>query len=251
MKDQPADATVDKVLELVAEHYKITLADIRGGKEPKIARRLAVYLLKEEFGQTLRVIQDKLGIGSAPTLYADLKKFKDSLPNDRALGFLIETIKTEALMLTVSQIHSAPTDVPPQKSPPRNKPSAPTAPIVVPPPVAKHLTSTSTHPLKESEIVEMVQTAVSEVCLGPTLLNSPDAGEEVKAARDILIYLIWRDFVCASKLPLKPLIERFHLTEESFFTAIGRVTVRMEGLLGGFQLKVADVRKKYSSQITK
>ncbi len=249
MKSHSTNPIVEKILELVAERCKTPLTDLKAGKAPITARRAAIYLLKE-FDQMGKVIQEALNIHSQPTLYVDLRKFKGEMKSDEKLASLAEEIKAEVLTLSVTEFHSQ-SENGSSKSEPASKRPSPAPLITLPPLVAPHPVPPSPHPSKEGEIVEMVQTAVSEVCLGPDLLSSIRPSDDIAQARDIAVYLLWKDFSCVSRLPVSLIIEHFHLTEELFFAGIGRVSVRLEEPNCEMGQKVSNARKKYPGGLRK
>ena len=90
---------VQKVLAMVAVHYKTTPEILRGDKGDLVAKKVVMYTLREELGASLKASREVVGRKHNPDVYQAVKKVKTLLKADATLASLIEEIKTEALMI--------------------------------------------------------------------------------------------------------------------------------------------------------
>ncbi len=91
-----ARVTADGVVDAVAEHFGVTLRDLRGRgrtKEIVLPRQVAMYLLREETEDSLKEIGQTLGGKDHSTVMHGIEQIKRALANDTALRSQVMTIR--------------------------------------------------------------------------------------------------------------------------------------------------------------
>lgn len=89
--------TPDKIIDLVAEHFKISSADIKGStrmKEIAQARQIAIYLTREITQLSFPAIGDSFGKKHSTIIYA-YDKMKEELGTNPSLAVLISDLKSK------------------------------------------------------------------------------------------------------------------------------------------------------------
>ena len=94
--DKPKEITPQLVIEIVAEHFNISTAQmISKNRSSKIARprQIAMYLCKNMTSASLETIGAILGGRDHSTIIHGIKKITEEYQNDENFHHLIETIK--------------------------------------------------------------------------------------------------------------------------------------------------------------
>jgi len=244
-KQPPQDPRVaNKVLEMVADHFKVSPAELKTPNGNKRARKVVMYILKEELGSSIKTAQEAVGEKWGPQVYAASKAIKPLLKTDTALSSVVEEIKTEVLMLTAMPDGSASTNAKPPTSPRRIEsasPMTPTPPAQSEPPVsvATHVPTGNT-----AQALAQVQKGVTGIFLGAGLLQSADPAAEVLLAKDVVVFLVWDDF---PRITQAELLQALHIDQNSLYRAIGRITATLRDNSGELKHKLKAARATYSA----
>jgi len=226
------------VLEMVAAHYKTTPEALKDKDGDRKARQVVMYILKAELGASINTSSRVINVKSSPTVYAAIKAVKDLLKTDTALATMIETIKTEVLMLSAVPGGHAPAPV--QSNPMRQTMSASGKPL----PSASQLEIVSTATNKSTEqIIGNVQKAVTGIFLGADLLQSRDPAAEVTLAKDAVVFLVWDDF---PKITQAEILSAFHLDQNGLYRAVGRISVDLKEDGSELKKKLKTARAAYT-----
>ena len=94
--DETRQITADFILEIVAEHFSITVADLKGGKRSAnitIPRQIAMYLCREMTDTPLKSIGIILGGRDHSTVSHGIDKIAEDIQYDEALANTVDIIK--------------------------------------------------------------------------------------------------------------------------------------------------------------
>lgn len=240
MKAKTQDPRIaQKVLEMVAAHYKTTPDVLKSDEGDPIAKKVVMYTIKEGLGGSIRSAKEAVNKKHDPDVYQAVKKIKGLVKTDTGLASLIEEIKTETLMIAAMPSGSAsapsgPTS--PPRQPAARTPRSATAPEK---PEATQVIPTG----NTAQTIASVQKAVTGVFLGADLLQSRDPASEVMLAKDAVVFLVWDDF---PKIPLPEILSAFHLDKDGLYRAIGRISVCMKEDGSELKKKLKAARGAYS-----
>lgn len=222
----------EKVIEMVAAHYKTTPEALKSEGGDRTARQVVMYILKDELGGTLRIAREAINVKSDMTVYVASRTVKALLKSDSALATKIEEIKTEALM--IAAVPGGSTTEPP---------GAPVAPVQRRKNSKKDRAVSTGSSEKNTHIIERVQRAVTSIFLGSDLLQSSDPAAEVLLAKDAVVFLVWKDFPEVSQAEI---LSSCHLDEKGFHRAVGRISVDLKEGVSGLKKKLKAARDAYS-----
>lgn len=93
---QHRDVTPELIIEIVAEHFHLTPADIKGNKrnaEIVYPRQIAMYLCREDAGIPLKKIGEYLGGRDHTTIMHGADKIANEMKNNESTGHLVSTIR--------------------------------------------------------------------------------------------------------------------------------------------------------------
>ena len=221
---------VEKVLEMVAAHYDTTPETLKSANGDPIAKKTVMYILKEGLGTSIRTAKEAVNKKYDPDVYAAVKKIKERLQTDAGLATKIEEIKTEVLMMTALPDSGRPTPIPTKRT--RGDSNIPARPA---------LNGATEH---APDLIGKIQQAVTKVFLGADLLRSPDPAADVLLAKDVVVFLAWDD---SPAIPLHDVLETFHLDEDGFHRAVGRIVVKIKRD-ESLQKKLQAARTAYSGK---
>lgn len=239
MKRKTQDPRIaQKVIEMVAAHYKVTPEALKDEDGDRKARQVVMYTLKEELGAPLRTAREVINVKSDPTVYAAVKAVKSLLKTDTALAAMIEEIKTEVLMITAMPGGSVSASGPTSPTRPPASASTKTAPLAGKTEAAPIVASGNT-----AQSIANVQKAVTGVFLGADLLQSRDPAAEVMLAKDAVVFLVWDDF---PKITTAEILSAFHLDQDGLYRAIGRISVSLKEDGSELKKKLKAARGAYS-----
>ncbi len=235
MKTKTQDPRIaEKVLEMVAAHYKTTSEALKSDQGDPIAKKVVMYTLKEGLGGSIRSAREAVGKKHDPDVYQAVNKVKGLLKTDTDLASLVEEIKTEALMITA--MPGGGSDEPVTNR--RQAFASNSQPASL---VSQERMAANSDSLQS---VEKVQKAVVSVFLGSNLLQSVDPSTDVLLAKDLVVFLIWNDF---PKTPLSEILNSFRLDQDGFYRAIGRISVLLREEGGEFKKRLKAARNTYST----
>lgn len=238
MKTKTQDPRIaQKVLEMVAVHYKTTPDILKTEEGDPVARKVVMYTLKEELGASLKASREAVGKKHDPDVYQAVKKVKVLLKTDTALASMIEEVKTEALMIaTMPSRNASSPAVSPQRQSSTRAPKPPVTPEKSE--AIQIIPSGNT-----AQTIASVRKAVTGVFLSADLLQSNDPAAEVMLAKDAVVFLVWDDF---PKIPLPEILSALHLDQDGLYRAIGRISVCLKEDGGEFKKKLKAARSAYS-----
>lgn len=242
MKTKTFDPQItQKVLEMVANHYKTTPEVLRSDEGDQTAKKVVMYIIREGIGGSIRSAKDAVGKKHDNDVYMAIRKVKELMGSDAALDSLVEEIKTEAIMIAalpsgdVGTTGPTSPSLPPTPRPQRTAVSPERTETLVTPP-----------PGSASQNIANVQKAVTGVFLGANLLQSPDPAAEVMLAKDVVVFLVWDDF---PKIPLHEILSTFRLDMDGFYRAIGKTSVRLKEEGGELKKKIRAARGAYPQAV--
>ncbi len=236
MKRKTQDPRIaQKVIEMVAVHYKTTPEVIKGKEGDRLHRQVVMHVLKDALGSSLKGTCEALSTTSM-TVYTASKTVKELLKTDTALATLIEEIKTEVLMLSAIPGGG-------QVGLPTTSPSSPLRQTISaggkPNPPEPIETASVVTTMNTTQVIGKVQKAVTSFFLGADLLQSRDPAAEVLLAKDAVVFLVWDDF---PKITLPEILSAFHLDQDGLYRAIGRISVCLKEDGGELKKKLKAAR---------
>lgn len=239
MKPKAQDPRIaQKVLEMVAAHYKTTPEALKGKEGDPIAKKVVMYTIREGIGGLIRSAREAVGKKYDPDVYQAVKKVQGLVKTDPALASLIEEIKTEVLM--IANMPSSSAEATESTSPPY-QPRSHTQKSSVTSERTEVLAVAPTKTITQNII--SVKEAVTSVFLGASLLQSPDPAADVMLAKDAVVFLVWDDF---PKIPLTEILSAFRLDKDGLYRAIGRISVCLKEDGGELKKKLKAARVAYS-----
>lgn len=238
MKRKTQDPRIaQKVIEMVAAHYKTTPAALKDDDGDRRARQVIMYTLREELGSPIRIAREVINVKSDPSVYAAIKTIKTALKTDTILAKIIEEIKTETLM--IAAMLGVPASPATSSSSTRRTMSADGKPNLPAQPEAAPIVTTG----NAIQVIGKVQKAVTGMFLGADLLQSRDPAAEVMLAKDAVVFLVWDDF---PKITQAEILSAFHLDRDGLYRAIGRISVTMKEDGSELKKKLKAARAEYS-----
>ncbi len=239
MKRKTQDPRIaQKVIEMVAAHYKTTPEVLKSAEGDLKARRIVMFILREELGTSIRTAREAVNKKNDPDVYIAVKKIKGLLNTDTALASMIEEIKTEVLMLSAMPGGPSPAVV--QSSPMRQSMSASAKPL---PSASQPEVAPASNNGSTAQIIGNVRKAVTGIFLGADLLQSRDPASEVMLAKDAVVFLVWDDF---PKINQTEILSAFHLDQDGLYRAVGRISVTLKEDGSELKKKLKAVRAAYA-----
>lgn len=242
MKTKTQDPRIaQKVLEMVADHYKTTPEKLKSVEGDPMAKKVVMYVLKEGLGASLKAAREAVNKKHDPDVYLAVKKIKALLRTDTTLAKMIEEAKAEALMI-VAVPSGAETTSPsePTSTSRKSAPSDEKTPAI--PGKSEAIPSGTLG--NTTQVIETVQKAVTSIFLGANLLQSPDPAAEVMFAKDAVVFLVWDDF---PKINRAEILKAFHLDQDGLYRAIGRISVCLKESGSELKKKLKAARAGYSA----
>lgn len=227
---------IQSVLQMVSGLHNVSIENFVGSdRKYALPRQFAAYLLKQEFGQTLRAIKNALGIKADSQVYLACAKIKKLSGDDPKVREDIDKIKASVLTEAVSELHKEPEARAPQVEETvkgiREREVAPSLPVEAVKPSEPALREPATEKRAQEllaqagTVTEKIVKYVGEVfCPLGVLLTSRNPLAQISRAREVIAFLMWNDL----DQPIGNVARTLSTDETWVYAAIGKTVVALE-----------------------